>query len=158
MGEARRKAAKANDEKIIEASEQERFCLVQFFGRAGQSGCVEPPQNRQDQRRYDRLFEDFDLDAIEQVGIQRARANPDTFQISHLSGELEEFTTTLDVIEYVTKATDTKIAGGWIRPILRVVERMLGCKEGTYKAPSVLAAEADTATPALAAVPEDKAV
>jgi hypothetical protein len=134
MGEAKRKAAKANDEKVIEASEQERFCLVQFFGRAGQPGCVAP---------------------AEVTGLARARANPETFQISHLSGELEEFTTTLDVIEYATKATDTKIQGSWIRPILRVVERMLGCKEGTYKAPSALAAEA---SPALAAVPQDEAV
>lgn len=155
MGEAKRKAAKANDEKVIEASEQERFCLVQFFGRAGQQGCVAPPENRQDDRRYERLFDDFDLDAVEEIGLARARANPETFQISQLSSDLEEFTTTLDVIEYATKATDTKKQGPWIRPILRVTERMLGCKEGTYRAPSVLAAETEERQ--LAAVPEEKA-
>jgi hypothetical protein len=153
--EARRKAAKANDEKVIEASEQERFCLVQFFGRAGQPGAVPPPEGRTDQRRYERLFDDFDLDAAEEEGIARAKAAPETFQISSLSNDLEEYPTTLDVIEYATKATDAKIQGPWLRPILRVVERMLGCKEGTYKAPSVLAAES---APALASVPEEPAV
>jgi hypothetical protein len=153
MGEAKRRAARANDEKMIEASEVERFCMAQFFGRTGQSGAASPPETRTDHRRYERLYDDFNLDDAEEAGVQRAKASAE-FQITDLSSDLVEYTTTLDVIEYVAKATDVRIHGPWVRPILRLVERMLGCKEGTYKAPSVRAAE--EAAKAQPAVPEHR--
>ena len=139
MGEAKQRAKVANDSKVIEASERERIAVCLFFGNAVQ------PENRVDQRRYSRLFDDLDLDGADAARVARIKSAEDPAEgvpLSSFSDEAEEFNTTMDVVEYFLKATDTKIPGTLSRAILPLVERMLSLKEGTYKAPSVRAAEA----------------
>lgn len=144
MGEAKQRAKTANDPKIIEASEQERIACVLFF--AGIS-----PDNRQELRRYERLFSDFDLDAADEARIARLKQAKETGEdgvaLSAWSSQKAEYTTTKDVIEYFLKATDAKIPGPVGRHILPLAERMLALEEGSYTAPSQKVVEL-TAEPA----------
>lgn len=150
--EARRRARTANDTKIIEATERERIALAMFMS----DPRFFMPADRKEHRSYDRLFDDLDLDDAEAVRMEAVKKyqkeSKDDPPWSTWSDELEEFSTTMEVIEFFLKATDAKMVGAWARELLPLEERALALKEGSYTAPSVKEAIA-AAAPAEAAKP-----
>lgn len=130
MGEAKQRARTANDAKLIEASERERIAACLFFSNVS-------PEGRSDQRRYSRLFDDFDLDGADEVRVRTIKADDSGgVSLSVFSGELVEYQTTLDVLEYFLKATESKMPGPISRLVLGLAERAEALKAGTYTAPS----------------------
>jgi len=145
--EARRRARTANDTKIIEATERERIALVMFLS----DPRFFMPADRKEGRSYDRLFDDLALDDAEAVRVETVKKHKKDSQDdppwSTWSDDLEEFSTTMEVVEFLLKATDAKMVGAWSRETLPLQERALALKEGSYTAPSAKEAAAAAAAP-----------
>lgn len=124
-------------ERMIEATELERFCVQQFF-----TGAIQP-KDRVEQRRYDRLFGALKLDDVADKLDRMSKEDRNKPLTDNFAAELVAFPVSEDVLEYFLKATDTQIPGGWVRHILRVAERMIAAKDKPIEKPAPVVAIMD---------------
>lgn len=110
-------------ERMIKASELERFCVQQFF-----TGAVSP-ENLVEHRRHNRLFDALKLDEVAYKLDSLSKEDRTKPLAETFPGGLAPFPISDDVLEYFLKATNTKIPGAWVRPILRISERMIAAKD-----------------------------
>lgn len=128
MSESKQREKAPSVVRVIHASEQQRVTMVLFMNNRVQ------PEGRTDQRRFQRLFDHFDLVDMEEafdgraaaeVKTARAESRPEVpIKISDFSAIAEEFKTTADVVEFFLKVTKDKIPGAWIRYLLPVIDQM----------------------------------
>lgn len=138
MSESKQRAKSASDEKIIEATEQERAALGAWLNTFA-------PDNRHDRRLCEALHADLQLDAAREHLFAALKEKGDQAIAEVCSGELAEYVTTKQVIEYLLKIVDTKIPRNLGKHILTLEETAIAVRDEKPAKPAPKPADGETA-------------
>jgi hypothetical protein len=125
--EARVRQEQAGATKSFHINEQEAFVLTLYLLNNIQ------PKDRHEQRRYGRVFSEFELNPIRQR-LKGPDQRPVTIDDFH-EEDLIEVDVANDTLEYVLEVTDKPMVGLHSLVLLPLQERLIAVKNGAYKSP-----------------------